>query len=177
MEMDWFAAVDSYCERVGPGYWAEPLNAMTNLAFVLAAAVMWPRVRGLPLGRLMCVVLAVIGLGSWLFHTHAQAWAGVADVVPILVFILLFIFAASRDFLGLRPLWAGVATAGFVPYAAFTVPLFAMIPGLGFLGGLCAGAAADPDLCGPFAPQGPRHRARHGHRRGAADSVADLPHT
>jgi hypothetical protein len=53
------------------------------------------------------------------------------DVLPILGFILLYIFAASRDMLGLRPLWAGAATLGFIPYAAATVPLFALIPGIG----------------------------------------------
>ena len=49
--MDWTRQIDSYCERLGPDYWAEPVNALTNLAFVLAAALLWPRVRGLPLAR------------------------------------------------------------------------------------------------------------------------------
>ena len=35
--MNWTAYVDGYCERVAPGLWGEPLNAVTNLAFVLAA--------------------------------------------------------------------------------------------------------------------------------------------
>lgn len=25
--------IDIYCERLGPGLWAEPLNALTNAAF------------------------------------------------------------------------------------------------------------------------------------------------
>lgn len=129
--MEWSAAVDAYCERTGPEYWSEPLNAVTNLAFVLAALLMWQGVRTLPLGRAMCVLLAVIGIGSWLFHTHATRWAGMADVVPILLFILLYVFAASRDFIGLPTLWAGAAVLAFFPYAAATVPLFGMIPGLG----------------------------------------------
>ncbi len=129
--MEWLAAVDGYCERVGPGYWAEPLNALTNLAFVLAAAVMWPRVRGLPLGRAMCAVLAVIGVGSWLFHTHANRLTGVMDVAPIAVFILLYVFAAARDFLGLRPLLAGLVAAGFVPWAVVLTPVFAALPFFG----------------------------------------------
>lgn len=129
--MGWTEAVDAYCERTGPDYWSEPVNALTNLAFLVAAAVMWPRVRGLALGRALAATLAVIGVGSWLFHTHATRWAGLADVLPILGFILLYVFAASRDMLGLRPLRAGLLTLGFFPYAALTVPLFARIPGLG----------------------------------------------
>ncbi|AXQ94108.1 ceramidase domain-containing protein [Cereibacter azotoformans] len=127
--MDWFAPIDSYCERLGPAYWAEPVNALTNLAFVVAAAVVWPRVRGI--GRALAAVLALIGLGSWLFHTHANRLTGLMDVLPILAFILLYIFAASRDMLGMRGWQAGLATAAFLPYAALTVPLFQRVPGLG----------------------------------------------
>ena len=129
--MDWVQTVDGYCERIGPEYWAEPVNAVTNLGFLIAAAVMWPRVRGLPFGRLLAGVLAVIGVGSWLFHTHAQVWAGVADTVPILIFVLIYIYAASRDFWRMPPGWAFGATLLFFPYAAATLPLFRMVPGLG----------------------------------------------
>ena len=127
----WLAPVDGYCERLAPDYWAEPVNALTNLAFVVAAAVMAPRVAGRRTGQAMVAVLAAIGVGSWLFHTHANRLTGLMDVVPILCFILLYVFAATRDFLGARPWVAVVAAVGFIPYAAATVPLFAMIPGLG----------------------------------------------
>lgn len=43
---DWLAPVDGYCERTGPEPWSEPVNAVTNLAFLAAAAVMFARVRG-----------------------------------------------------------------------------------------------------------------------------------
>ena len=127
----WLAPVDAYCERLDAGYWAEPVNAVTNLAFILAAAIMAPRVRGLRTGQAMVAVLALIGLGSWLFHTHANRLSGLLDVLPILGFILLYVFAATRDFLGARPWVAGLAALGFLPYAAVTVPLFAQVPGLG----------------------------------------------
>lgn len=131
--MTWFSPVDAYCERTGPDYWAEPVNALTNLAFILAAVLMGLRHRGhaRPLGRLLTAVLFVIGIGSWLFHTHANPLTGMMDVLPIVAFILIYVFAASRDFLNLRPWLAGIATAGFIPYAMLTVPLFALIPGIG----------------------------------------------
>jgi uncharacterized membrane protein (GlpM family) len=129
--MAWFDAVDGYCERLGPGFWAEPVNAVTNGAFIVAAAVMWGRSRGQPMAQAMVAVLAAIGVGSWLFHTHANRLTGLMDVLPILTFILLYVFAASRDFLGLKPWQAGLCTAAFIPYAAATVPLWAMVPGLG----------------------------------------------
>ncbi len=120
--MDWLAKVDAYCERLGPEYWSEPVNAVTNLAFVIAAAVMWRHARGL--GRAMCVLLAVIGVGSWLFHTHANRLTGVMDTTPILAFILLYIFAASRDLLGLKGWQAGIAVLAFFPFSALLVPVF-----------------------------------------------------
>ncbi|MFU8881489.1 MAG: ceramidase domain-containing protein [Rhodobacterales bacterium] len=133
--MDWTQEINSYCERLDAGYWAEPVNALTNLAFVLAAAVMWPRVAQMGersgLARALVVVLAVIGVGSWLFHTHAQVWSAMADVVPIAVFVLLYVFVANRHYWGLGTGAALVLTALFVPYAALTVPMFRMVPGLG----------------------------------------------
>lgn len=127
--MEWRLQVDGYCERLGPEFWAEPVNALTNLAFLIAAAVMWPRAAGL--GRGLCVILGSIGIGSFLFHTYAERWAGLADVLPILIFILLYLYAANRDMLGLTRGRALGVTALFLPYAALTGLLFARVPGLG----------------------------------------------
>lgn len=131
--MEWTRQIDGYCERLGPEYWSEPINAVTNAAFLIAAVVMWLRVRGhgLVLAELLVVILAAIGIGSYLFHTHAEVWAAIADVTPILLFILVYFFAVNRDFIGLRPWPALGVTTLFIPYAAATVPLFQLVPGLG----------------------------------------------
>jgi hypothetical protein len=127
-----FDPIDAYCERVSPAYWAEPVNAVTNAAFLLAALVMWRRTEGMPLARAMCAVLAAIGVGSYLFHTHANGLTAAMDVAPILIFILVYIFAATRDFLQLGPWWAVAAVLAFFPYAALMVPVFsAAMPFLG----------------------------------------------
>ncbi len=130
--MDWTAAVDGYCERLGPAFWAEPLNAATNAAFLIAALVMAWRVRGahLPLANILVGILAAIGIGSFLFHTFATRWAGLADTLPILAFILAYIFAATRDYFGVSSWIAALAVVAFFPFAALTVPLFGLIPGL-----------------------------------------------
>ena len=133
--MELLRQIDGYCERLGPDYWAEPVNAVTNAAFVMAALVMWRRSAGVPLARALAVVLGLIGLGSYLFHTHAQVWSAIADVAPIAGFILLYIFAINRDVLGLRTIWAIAATALFFPYAAVTIPLFQFVPVLGVSAG------------------------------------------
>jgi len=128
--LDWTRAIDGYCERSDPSYWAEPVNAVTNAAFLIAAWIMWRRVRGqgLPLAVWMVVILAAIGVGSYLFHTYAQVWAATADVIPIVLFILLYVFAATRDFLGMGT-WVSLGvTVMFVPYAAVVAGLFELLP-------------------------------------------------
>lgn len=37
--MDLTIPIDAYCERIGTGFWAEPLNALSNVAFFAAAAL------------------------------------------------------------------------------------------------------------------------------------------
>ena len=51
-----FQTIDAYCERTDPGYWAEPVNALTNLAFLLAALIAWRRSAGLPGARALAVI-------------------------------------------------------------------------------------------------------------------------
>ena len=126
--VDWFAPVDAYCERLGPGFWAEPLNAMTNAAFVIAALWLWRRSAGVPVARVLAVILGVIGVGSCLFHTAATRWAGLADVVPIALYIVIYVTAANRYFCG-WPWWvAALGAVAFVPYTAALTPLFDKLP-------------------------------------------------
>lgn len=96
-----FTPIDLYCERVDPGFWAEPLNAVTNGAFVLAAWLAWRLTRAQP-GRTpwatwaLIAMLATIGVGSFLFHTLAVTWAMWADVIPIFLYQLLFLVLYTR---------------------------------------------------------------------------------
>jgi hypothetical protein len=127
---DLMRSIDGYCERTDPSYWSEPVNAATNLAFLIAALVMWRRLSGepLPLARALCVVLGLIGVGSYLFHTQAVVWTAIADTTPIAVFVLLYVFVANRAYWGLRMPWALLATAGFFPFVAVTLPVFQRLP-------------------------------------------------
>lgn len=131
--MDWTQQFDGYCERTDLTYWSEPINAITNAAFLIAAFIMWRRVRGqgLPVADLLIAILTAIGIGSYLFHTHATVWAVTADVVPIGLFILLYLFAVGLHFLR-WPLWGALLLmAGFIPFAAVTVPLIERLPFFG----------------------------------------------
>lgn len=113
----WSAPLDGYCERLGPEFWAEPVNALTNAAFLVAALIAYLDARrrgGLDAATVLLLALVVaVGIGSFLFHTVATAWAAVADVAPIQLFILVYFALAMRRFVGLGWPASLAATAGF----------------------------------------------------------------
>lgn len=126
--MDWFEQVDGYCERTDFTYWSEPLNALTNIVFIIAAVIFWRRSAGVPMARVLSGILFAIGIGSFLFHTHATAWASALDVIPIGIFILVYLFVVNRDIVPMGNWMAVFATALFIPYAAALVPVLNRIP-------------------------------------------------
>jgi hypothetical protein len=135
------AMLDLYCERLGPGLLAEPLNAITNGAFLVAAwrLASLARSRGQSdRGMLALAALALaIGIGSSLFHTFATGWALAADVLPILLFQLLFLLLYLRR-------RAGLALA---PAAGLCLAfLLACLAGRGFPGVLNGSLAYAPTL-------------------------------
>jgi hypothetical protein len=88
--------IDIYCERTTAAWSAEPLNALSNFAFFIAAWAAWrlqkqrpnPALNG-PIQALW-IIIAVVGAGSLTFHTIATRWAEWADVIPILIFMILY---------------------------------------------------------------------------------------
>ncbi len=128
--MEFADQIDLYCERLGPEFWAEPINAVTNLAFVLAAIWAMARLKGsgLTLGWGLAWALFAIGIGSFLFHTFATGWAALSDVIPIALFILGFVFATHRDMFGWSNWAAGLAVLAFMPYLAGAGSVFARLP-------------------------------------------------
>ena len=83
---------------------------------------------GLPLAPAMVVILAAIGVGSYLFHTYAQAWSAMADMLPIVLFILLYVFAATRDFLGMGTWISLGVTVALRALCRRDDPLFELLP-------------------------------------------------
>lgn len=125
--MDWLEQFDGYCERTDFTYWSEPVNAVTNIAFLIAAVWMWRRVDD-ALGRALCGVLFAIGVGSYLFHTHATVWAVTADVLPIFIYILMYIYIANRYYWN-WPVWLSLlGAAAFIPYTAALTPVINALP-------------------------------------------------
>lgn len=103
--------IDSYCERTMQEFWDEPLNALTNIAFLLAAFFAYRKAQhenALDKGMWgMIAILCAIGVGSFLFHTLATGWAMIADTTPILIFQIGFLGFYARRVMGFG--WSGAA--------------------------------------------------------------------
>ncbi|WP_436500888.1 ceramidase domain-containing protein [Actinokineospora sp. HUAS TT18] len=113
--------VDAYCERTDPSFWSEPANAVTNLAFLIAAFYAYRyAARGrVPASVAVLVLLLVaIGLGSFTFHTVATRWAAALDTTPILAFMLTYVAVFARLFLEIPWRRAWLAIPVFIAFAA-----------------------------------------------------------
>ncbi|POR43042.1 ceramidase domain-containing protein [Methylobacterium sp. V23] len=131
MEGDWLAPICAYCERGDPGFWAEPVNALSNGAYLVAAALATARVRRARTSDapalLLSALVAVVGVGSFLFHTLAVRWSLLADVIPIALFIYAYFLLAMRRYFDLG---IGAALAATLAFAAFNLGLEPALDGL-----------------------------------------------
>jgi hypothetical protein len=125
--------IDLYCERTAAGLWNEPLNLVSNLAFVIAALLALRVYRRQPdlLPRaswdllLLIALLCAIGIGSSLFHALANHWSLLADVIPIALFINLYLISLLYRAVS-APVWAIVLL--LVLYQVIGVGAGALLP-------------------------------------------------
>jgi hypothetical protein len=125
--------MDAYCERVGTGILAEPLNAFSNVSFLLAAWAAWvlaARTGALSAGvRALILLGASVGVGSILWHTVPTMLTLLLDIVPILIFIVWFIWLYVRNVAGARPLFAAACAAAFLVVTLLVFPLSGVLHG------------------------------------------------
>lgn len=101
--------IDLYCERVSSGLWAEPINALSNISFFLAAIAAWylaNRMRLLSLAIWLLIgLLVAIGIGSSLFHTFATPFTKLLDITPIALFQIAYLWIYARKVIKLKSIW------------------------------------------------------------------------
>ncbi len=119
--MNWSEQIFTYCERgQDPAFWAEPLNAISNGAFIVAAIaafIIWflqPHNNRRMVDFLLILLVAVIGTGSFLFHTLATRWASLADIIPIGIFMLAYMAYALKRFVNVGWLITAFGVVVFV---------------------------------------------------------------
>ncbi len=123
----WNQGIFLYCERGdSASLFAEPLNALSNVAFpvvALLASIRFGQVmqsKQIANGDFAIIASLIatttaIGIGSFAFHVLATRHGQLADVVPIAIFMLFYLAFALRVLLGL-PLFA--SALGLAAFAA-----------------------------------------------------------
>jgi hypothetical protein len=100
--------IDIYCERLDPSFWAEPINAVTNLAFI--AVGVWALRGSSQTGKVLGLLTVLVGIGSLAFHTFASPWAAALDVGFIALFIIALAYLAPRHLWNQTPRMSIVAS-------------------------------------------------------------------
>ncbi|WP_231737671.1 hypothetical protein [Mycobacterium sp. IS-1742] len=113
----------SDCERIVDGALAQPVLAVTSLAFVAAGLVVLcsaARWRA-PLAWLAGVALVAVGIGSVAFHGPQPSWSKPVHDLPIIAVGLVYVVILARSRRRLRLVWApaaGILALGLAAYAA-----------------------------------------------------------
>ncbi|MEO0992440.1 MAG: hypothetical protein AAFX62_01400 [Pseudomonadota bacterium] len=114
--MDLTRQIDAYCERLSAAFWAEPFNAVTNAAFIVAGLVaLWSEARrnGIGTARTMFAGLLMTG-GIIAIFTHALGllFAYGSIFFPTALVVPMFAiggFALVSGLLALPKGWRGEA--------------------------------------------------------------------
>ncbi len=101
---DFSPYIDLYCERTAAGVMNEPLNAISNASFVLAAWWNWRlhRAQESLVGfSTLCVLASLIGIGSFAFHTvpnTATQWLDVGAIWGFVVTLVVLLVHLATGF-------------------------------------------------------------------------------
>lgn len=140
-------SINIYCERVSSDLFAEPINFLSNIAFIIAFYILLRRLKDLSFGdkalknysTILTYIILFIGLGSFLFHAFGNLWSAFADTFPIMIFILFYLYIAVRFYLKQNNFVAAAALiiflslnillgyAGVEEISSYLTALFAML--------------------------------------------------
>jgi hypothetical protein len=144
-----------YCERgTNAALGAEPINAISNAGFLLAALIAWQLLLWRPreersADQFLLVALAfLIGFGSLAFHLYADEGTALADIVPIGLFMLVYLGFALNRFLAVPPGWTVLLAVGFTVLVGAAMHVYCWEGGVGLPGTV---ADAKPCLNGSVA--------------------------
>ena len=145
--MNFSEHVFRYCERgANEALLAEPINVISNLAFLFAALIglqllLWrPREERSADHYLLVFLVLAIGLGSLAFHLFATEGTELLDVVPIGLFMLVYLGFALNRFLGVPVGLSVLLVIGFTAIMAMTGQVQCWDGGVGLPGPEIQGA-------------------------------------
>lgn len=155
--------VGYYCGRFAPGFFGEPQNSFTNLAFIAGAVFawyVWRKQKDRDRWQLPLFALAgSIGVFSFIFHSVPTRLTLQLDLLPIQLFGLAYLAYIGRCYLRLswpalivllvgfflaRQLWIGITPRGALGGGISHVPAVA---GIFFLGLVLLKRGIGPGRC------------------------------
>ncbi len=116
-----------YCEQAAFSGIFEPLNGITNFAFIIAGILLLLRLRKKSIqslaARTLAVMLICVGIGSLAWHTYRNDFTFWIDTIPIYLFVVYYLWvyvSHSAQKLPLRILFF----LGFFIYTPVLIYLF-----------------------------------------------------
>ena len=97
--------MDFYCERTNGQIFNEPVNAISNIFFIIVSLSLIKILRKNQSNKIYYIqpiLIFFIGIGSFLFHLNPNMITLYLDVIPIFLFSLSFIFFFNRDVININ---------------------------------------------------------------------------
>ena len=97
--------MDFYCERTNGQIFDEPVNAISNIFFIIVSLSLIKILRRNKSEKIYFVqpiLIFFIGVGSFLFHLTPNLITLYSDIIPIFLFSLSFIFLFNRDVISIN---------------------------------------------------------------------------
>ncbi len=136
------------CERSAPGVWAEPLNVLSSLVFMIVAVAIYRHYhRHEDLIKkwiwdihALTFITFLIGFNSVAFHLFPNPYTELADKLTIVLFIVLYFWAVLFRVMRCTIFQAGIAFVAFVGFSHILVHQFsgAMNDSIGYLSTMIA---------------------------------------
>lgn len=124
-----FEPIDAYCERVGLGLFAEPLNVGASILLVLAGHWLWRSLADQPRYNRLATLVALVGATSAILHLWPNRFTSALLLASIAGFALLCLYRVNVDLLGLSRRLSLVATGVFLPFLVGAFPLMTLSTG------------------------------------------------
>ena len=117
--------MDFYCERTNNQIFDEPINAISNVFFIIVSISLFKILRKNQSDKIYYVqpiLIFFIGIGSFLFHLKPNLITLYLDIIPIFLFSLSFIFLFNRNVINISNLNSALLFILFLTLLLFITP-------------------------------------------------------
>ena len=117
--------MDFYCERTNNQIFNEPINAISNIFFIIVSISLFKILRKNQSDKIYYIqpiLIFFIGIGSFLFHLKPNLITLYSDIIPIFLFSLSFIFLFNRNVINISNLNSALLFILFLTLLLFITP-------------------------------------------------------